>query len=60
MLAECWRGGMPVLAAAEAMINDAFGLREGDLWADADKDAEAFAHSPSSPAPACWPHSATN
>lgn len=43
MLAECWRGGMPVLAAAEAMINDAFGLREGDLWADADKDAEAFA-----------------
>lgn len=32
-----------VTSAAEAMFNDAFGVREGSLWAHADKDAEAFA-----------------
>ena len=32
-----------VTTAAEAMFHDAFGVREGQLWADVDKDAEALA-----------------
>lgn len=32
-----------VTSTAEAMFHDAFGVREGQLWADVDKDAEALA-----------------
>ncbi len=32
-----------VTSAAEAMFTEAFGVREGQLWADVDKDAEVLA-----------------
>lgn len=33
-----------VTSAAEALFDDAFGVRERQLWADVDKDAEALSH----------------